>query len=197
MDRLVGATVIGYATNGSQFAIRTSLSRSEKIEINVTTLNPIQNVTIILPISSTENIINICEVQVFENLNIARGKSTHQTSDYSNGYKSYGADLAVDGNKSSKFNDGSCTATEPNTKHQNIVWSVNLGREYLVSYIRIYNREDVMIYLITYFLPYAPFIRYSVKPQVGYQDAHVAATELKFTHHKRPTQQLCITAHCC
>ncbi|MGJ8672285.1 galactose-binding domain-containing protein [Rubritalea sp.] len=67
--------------------------------------------------------------------NVALGKSTEQSSEES----ANDSALAVDGNTSGDFADGSVTHTE---NEANPWWEVDLGDNYYISEIWVYNRTD-------------------------------------------------------
>ncbi|KAI8503301.1 hypothetical protein Bbelb_191220 [Branchiostoma belcheri] len=71
-------------------------------------------------------------------VNIARGKTAHQTSTRSGGGS---ASRAVDGNTNGQFNGGSCTHTWGSGSY-NPTWWVDLGQTYQVNRVVIYNRWD-------------------------------------------------------
>jgi len=81
--------------------------------------------------------LTLAEVEVYsQGRNIARqGKASQKNS--SNGGD---AAKAIDGNKSGKFADGGQTHTEENTS--NPWWEVDLGREFPIDAIVIYNRTE-------------------------------------------------------
>jgi len=55
-------------------------------------------------------------------------------------YLTYTADKAVDGNITGSVSSGTCAHT---TNRFNSWWKVDLGRPYLLTGIKIYNRERV------------------------------------------------------
>ncbi len=71
--------------------------------------------------------------------NIARGKSTNQSSTY---YKTPHAtsSKAVDGNRDGRFLGGSCSHT--NTKTSGQWWMVDFGRSAIAYSVNITNRSD-------------------------------------------------------
>jgi putative heme-binding domain-containing protein len=81
--------------------------------------------------------LTLAEVEVYsDGRNIARqGKATQSST-------AHGADAAkaVDGNTSGKYGDGGQTHTEENTP--NPWWQVDLGAEYPIDSIIVYNRTD-------------------------------------------------------
>ena len=67
--------------------------------------------------------------------NIARGKSTRQSSTAAGGSSS----RAVDGNKNSQWNERSCTHTN---RQRGAWWRVDLGGSYQVGKVKLTNRGD-------------------------------------------------------
>src|SRR5262249_11073147 len=77
------------------------------------------------------------EVEVYsEGRNVARQGKAKQSSTAHSG----DASRAIDGNKSGKYNDGGQTHTQEN--EPNPWWEVDLGQEYPITSIVIYNRTD-------------------------------------------------------
>jgi hypothetical protein len=88
---------------------------------------------------STGEILSLAEVEVIDVYgdNVALGKTASQSSTaYSN---SGAASLAVDGNTSGKYANGSVTHTESDSYNW---WLVDLGADTEIAEIRIYNRTD-------------------------------------------------------
>ncbi len=81
--------------------------------------------------------LTLAEVEVYSGgRNVAReGKATQSST--SNGGE---AARAIDGNKSGKYNDGGQTHTEENST--NPWWEVDLGTEFPIESVIIYNRTD-------------------------------------------------------
>jgi putative heme-binding domain-containing protein len=81
--------------------------------------------------------LTLAEVEVYsDGRNVARqGKATQKNT-------AHGGDAAkgIDGNKSGKFGDGGQTHTEENTDGP--WWEVDLGNEFPIDAIAIYNRTD-------------------------------------------------------
>ncbi len=81
--------------------------------------------------------LTLAEVEVISNgQNVARqGKATQKNT-------AYGGDAsrAIDGNKSSAYNDGGQTHSVEGT--DNPWWEVDLGKEYAINKVLIYNRTD-------------------------------------------------------
>ena len=71
-------------------------------------------------------------------VNVALRKSTRQSSNYVSGGRS---SLAVDGNTSGNWRNGSVTHTAGNGT-RNPWWMVDLGRVYNINEIKIWNRTD-------------------------------------------------------
>lgn len=85
----------------------------------------------------TRGTLTLAEVEVYSNgRNIARqGKATQRST--ANGGE---ASRAIDGNTSGKFGDGGQTHSEENSG--NLFWQVDLGAEYPIDSIVVYNRTD-------------------------------------------------------
>ncbi|MEO0900387.1 MAG: discoidin domain-containing protein [Bacteroidota bacterium] len=71
---------------------------------------------------------------------LARGKSTRQSSDYRPGQGV--SRLAVDGNTSGVWGNRSVTHTTGSASDMNPYWEVDLGASYKISRIEVYNRTD-------------------------------------------------------
>ena len=67
-------------------------------------------------------------------VNIAKNKGTAQSSTFS----IYASNLAVDGNKNTLMDSGSCTHTEDNPLPW---WRVDLGAQYMIGTVKITNRH--------------------------------------------------------
>jgi putative heme-binding domain-containing protein len=81
--------------------------------------------------------LTLAEVEVYsEGRNVARQGKAKQSTTSHNG----DAARAIDGNKSGKYNDGGQTHTQEN--EANPWWEVDLGQEYPITSIVIYNRTD-------------------------------------------------------
>jgi len=81
--------------------------------------------------------LTLAEVEVFSGgRNVARGGKASQSSTAHGGDASRG----IDGNTSGKYGDGGQTHTEENTT--NPWWQVDLGAEYPINSIVIWNRTD-------------------------------------------------------
>jgi putative heme-binding domain-containing protein len=81
--------------------------------------------------------LTLAEVEVYsDRQNVARQGKAKQSSTTHGGT----ADKAIDGNKSPTFNDGGQTHTREGT--DNPWWELDLGREYAIDNIVIYNRDD-------------------------------------------------------
>jgi putative heme-binding domain-containing protein len=81
--------------------------------------------------------LTLAEVEVYsDGVNVARrGKATQSSTAYGGV-----AARAIDGNKSGRYGDGGQTHTEEDTP--NPWWEVDLGKEYPIESIVIYNRTD-------------------------------------------------------
>jgi putative heme-binding domain-containing protein len=90
-----------------------------------------------IELPGAQRTLTLAEVQVFsENVNVAlKGKAT-QSSTASNG----AAGRAIDGNTSGLYSDNSSTHT--NEGSQNPWWEVDLGREFSIEKIAVWNRTD-------------------------------------------------------
>ena len=87
---------------------------------------------------SDPDILSLAEVQVYPKLNnVAEGKDATQSSTFS----SATADLAVDGNTDGVYGNGSVTHTS--LSGTNAWWKVDLGSEYNIGQIKIWNRTYV------------------------------------------------------
>jgi hypothetical protein len=86
------------------------------------------------------NYLSLAEVQVFGTLptpaNVAAGKAAAQSSSYTNDTS---AALAVDGNSNGDFAAGSVTHTLGDAAPW---WQVDLGAQYSVSQVKLFNRTD-------------------------------------------------------
>ena len=81
--------------------------------------------------------LTLAEVEVYsDGKNVARQGKASQSSTASGGI----ASRAIDGNKSGVFGDGGQTHTEEGTT--NPWWEVDLGKEFTIDSISIYNRND-------------------------------------------------------
>ncbi|MEX2214311.1 MAG: PVC-type heme-binding CxxCH protein [Phycisphaeraceae bacterium] len=81
--------------------------------------------------------LTLVEVEVYSaGANVARGKPAKQSTVANGGT----ADKAVDGNTNTVFGAGSATHTNENSK--NPWWEVDLGAEYAIDSIKIWNRTD-------------------------------------------------------
>jgi putative heme-binding domain-containing protein len=81
--------------------------------------------------------LTLAEVEVFsDGKNVARTGKATQSSTAHGGT----ADKAIDGNKSGNYNDGGQTHTAEGTDDP--WWEVDLGREYPIEKIVVYNRTD-------------------------------------------------------
>jgi putative heme-binding domain-containing protein len=96
---------------------------------------PGQYVRIELP--GRNKTLTLAEVEVFSNgRNVARGGKATQSSTSNGG----DAGKAIDGNTSGKYGDGGQTHTQENTTAP--WWQVDLGAEYPINSIVIWNRTD-------------------------------------------------------
>ncbi|MBY0513965.1 MAG: discoidin domain-containing protein, partial [Gemmataceae bacterium] len=81
--------------------------------------------------------LTLAEVEVYaDGKNVARGKKATQSSTAHGGT----ADKAVDGNKSGTYADGGQTHTQEGTDDP--WWEVDLGREFPIEKIAVFNRTD-------------------------------------------------------
>lgn len=82
--------------------------------------------------------LTLAEVEVMSGgVNVARkGKATQKNTSHGGE-----ASRAIDGNKSGSYNDGGQTHTEENTAQP--WWEVDLGEEYPIDQINIYNRTEI------------------------------------------------------
>lgn len=81
--------------------------------------------------------LTLAEVQVFsDGANVARGGKATQSSTASGGSPG----RAIDGNTSGTYNDGSATHTQEGTDDP--WWEVDLGREFPIEQIVVWNRTD-------------------------------------------------------
>jgi putative heme-binding domain-containing protein len=81
--------------------------------------------------------LTLAEVEVYsEGRNVARGGKARQKNTAHGG----DASRAIDGNKSGNYGDGGQTHTQENTS--NPWWEVDLGKEYPIDAIVVYNRTD-------------------------------------------------------
>jgi hypothetical protein len=102
---------------------------------------PLQGVGRYVRVQLTQpNYLSLAEVQVFGTAqaptNVAAGKSATQSSNYNSDTL---AALAVDGNTNGDFAAGSVTHTLGETAPW---WQVDLGAQYSVSQVKLYNRTD-------------------------------------------------------
>ena len=83
------------------------------------------------------NYLSLAEVQVWKELgvNLALNKPATQSSTY----QSAAASRAVDGNTDGNFNDGSVSSTDAEA---GAWWQVDLGEEYPIGEVDIWNRTD-------------------------------------------------------
>lgn len=87
-------------------------------------------------IPGEKKILSLAEVEVFsKNRNIALNKSACQTSTAFNGLAEY----AIDGNPSGEFGKKTVSHTHTST---NPTWELDLGKNYNIDKIKIYNRTD-------------------------------------------------------
>eukprot|EP00058_Branchiostoma_floridae_P014529 XP_002600017.1 hypothetical protein BRAFLDRAFT_74138 [Branchiostoma floridae] len=80
--------------------------------------------------------LTLCEVQVFSDINIARGKQAYQTSVVWEKV----AGLAVDGDTNTDYYADSCQHNAPG--EANPSWWVDLGKSFTINRVVIFNRQD-------------------------------------------------------
>ncbi|KAL5013631.1 hypothetical protein ScPMuIL_007901, partial [Solemya velum] len=84
--------------------------------------------------------LSLCELEVYQGRNVAFGKTSLQSSEYTNvDGEVFSASLAVDGSNSGTFGDISCTHTQEEYRPW---WRVDLGSLYKVRGFNIYNRRE-------------------------------------------------------
>ncbi|XP_035689590.1 von Willebrand factor D and EGF domain-containing protein-like [Branchiostoma floridae] len=84
---------------------------------------------------STLCLIVFCLASTVGGVNIARGKTTRQSSQWEQG----AARRAVDGNTNTYWGSDSCTHTE---NEDTPIWWVDLGQPYSIDRVVIFNRQD-------------------------------------------------------
>uniref|UniRef100_UPI003AAE021F fucolectin-like n=1 Tax=Centroberyx gerrardi TaxID=166262 RepID=UPI003AAE021F len=99
-------------------------------------------VNIVIP--GRKEYLTLCEVEVYGEVvgdivptgnNVARGGKVAQSSSYGNAVP----ERAIDGNRASQWQQGSCTHTQGDLKPW---WRLDLLNSYKVNYVTITNRKD-------------------------------------------------------
>ncbi|XP_046582362.1 uncharacterized protein LOC124289761 isoform X1 [Haliotis rubra] len=134
--------VVEGEVGGHQTVCSSPYSSNDGLVFNIVCDRPILATTITATLTlTTSSYVYVCEVRLNGGINIAVKKPTNQTSNYSESWRAYSSDLAVDGNTQSTFEGNSCahTSAECDTDYR-VHWTLNLEASYVPLMIRIYNR---------------------------------------------------------
>uniref|UniRef100_A0A2C9LX56 Fucolectin tachylectin-4 pentraxin-1 domain-containing protein n=1 Tax=Biomphalaria glabrata TaxID=6526 RepID=A0A2C9LX56_BIOGL len=110
-------------------------------EVNNNTLDRRCNDDVmIISLTISGNLSSLCSFYINGGRNIAYKQRANQSSVYSEGKISYGANLAVDGNITNNFSNGkTCTHTKEETSPS---WNLTLQSNYVINRFILYNRGD-------------------------------------------------------
>ncbi|KAI4800553.1 hypothetical protein KUCAC02_009618 [Chaenocephalus aceratus] len=139
-DRINGAEIrVGNSLKGRPNPICAVISSIKAGTSRTFKCNGMEGRYVTIVIRGRAEYLTLCEVEVTGQppgpSNIAKGGKVTQSSIASRGYPA----RAIDGNRASVYNQGSCTQTR---KQRNPWWRLDLQKTYRINTVTITNRKD-------------------------------------------------------